>query len=103
MGSCIDKLRMIQCDLCDARYASSGSLYNHKVAKHLGLKSKCLECGKQFTANTTLTNHINNVHKKLKFKCDQCDKKFTYNICKYEGTTKAKLKKHANIKHLGIR
>ncbi|KAK6170212.1 hypothetical protein SNE40_018661 [Patella caerulea] len=69
--------RKHQCQYCHKRFATTGKLNTHIVARHMQLKPfTCNQCGKQFSDQSNLRIH-KAIHTGVKkFTCDLCKKSF---------------------------
>ena len=76
-----DKIKDIQCHLCEYKCSYSTHLQQHIKAVHNKIKDvQCPQCEFKCSVNGNLQTHIKMVHDKIKdFQCPQCDIKFSTN------------------------
>ena len=74
-----ERPKVISCGLCDKKYISHRSLYDHMATHHGERKFQCSRCDKRFATGTELTSHLR-CHPKqartLRHKCSHCEKSF---------------------------
>ena len=79
----------------EANFFAPSSLNIHVDAKHQDFRYICDSCDFRATHSEHLFRHINAVHLRLKnYSCGECDAKFS---------TPFSLKRHADVKHKGVR
>ncbi len=81
------------CDICSARLASRGSLYNHRKTHTERESHVCTEpdCDFESPYKSSLQRHVRSVHEEERdFSCTQCRSRFT---------TKAHLQTHQTTVH----
>ena len=83
-----------QCDHCDYKTNSRGTLFTHVKSKHEGVKFPCDQCDYKATLKGNLLKHVEAKHEAVKFPCDQC---------KYKASFKANLLSHIKARHEGVK
>ena len=63
-----ERMKLFQCNLCDASFTRKASLKDHITAIHEGQKPfQCNKCGVSFAQTSTLNRHVASVHEKRSF------------------------------------
>ena len=73
---------------------TNGSLAEHLMGIHEGVKYPCGQCGKQFSQKGARARHQRAAHEGIKYLCGKCD---------YQATAKADLAKHQRGVHEGVK
>ena len=80
LKNCLDELKDIACNLCDSRWVSHLSLWQHIAVDHELIRHICDICGSVLTSSDGLRKHQNIVHKKIyKLVCHLCAKQLSSN------------------------
>ena len=80
-----DEISVHNCNLCDKKFKTKQSLYQHKQSHVSRNNISCHKegCNRLFTTKQGLDKHVNTKHKYVTFPCPNCDKKFSCeNYCK---------------------
>jgi len=91
LKKCLDKLKDFTCKLCDSRWVSHLSLWQHFAVDHKILRYVCDKCGYASTTSVNLRSHKNHVHDKIY--------KYVCHICAQPKQTKLLLEEHMTISH----
>jgi len=76
----------VQCEICNLKFSSARTLYNHNKRTHDEKKFVCEFCPKRFVGRNFLTNHVAAVHTlERRFQCDNCE---------YKAKTRQQLREH---------
>lgn len=69
------KLRPYKCEECGKTFTQSGNLYIHRKVHRNDRNFECTVCDKRFKHNGSLNEHVLLIHTGLRrtYQCDQCD------------------------------
>lgn len=70
-----DDKRPFQCNICQKRFKSKGTLHSHKYTHSSG-PQKCDQCDKISPNMNALKTHVRSVHCESNYKCHICEKTF---------------------------
>ena len=72
-----------QCQRCDKKFASMGSLNQHVRGAHEGIKPyQCAQCNHKTDRKSSLNKHIQHMHERVKhYVCDLCEKVNYFRSC----------------------